>query len=149
MVEASELRQSPFLADIPDGDVQRLAEVAALVHFRESEIIFQAGTPAKNLYLLKSGSVLLSFPNGRALVVRQPGQALGWSSLVSPFHHTATAVCLTDSVLYQFRNAELFSLFRMDSGLATRITAKIQSVIQERKPYRMPPPAQRRGESRS
>ncbi len=149
MVEASELRQSPFLADVPDGDVQRLAELAVLVHFRESEMIFQAGTPAKNLYLLKSGSVLLSFPNGRSLVLRQPGQALGWSSLVSPFHHTATAVCLTDSVLYQFSNAELFSLFRMDSGLATRITAKIESVIQERKPYRMPHTAIGGGESRS
>lgn len=137
MVEASELRQSPFLADLPDGDVQRLAEVAVLVHFAESEIIFQANTPAKNLFLLKSGSVLLCFPNGRSLVVRRPGQALGWSSLVSPFHYTATAVCLTDSVLYQFSNAELFSLFRMDAGLATRITAKIESVIQERKPYRM------------
>lgn len=137
MVEASELRQSPFLADIPDGDVQKLAEVAVVAHFREGEIIFQANGPAKNFFLLKSGSVLLCFPNSRSLVVRRPGQALGWSSLVSPFHYTATAVCLTDSVTYQFSNTELFSLFRMDAGLATRITAKIESLIQERKPYRM------------
>lgn len=136
MVEVSELRQSPFLEDVPESDIQQLARIAVITNFREGEILFQVNHPARHLYLLKSGSVLLCFPNGRSLVVRKSGQALGWSSLVSPFYHTATGICLTDSVFYQFSNAELFELFRMNTALTSRIMAKIEIVIQERKPYR-------------
>ncbi|MEJ5348097.1 MAG: cyclic nucleotide-binding domain-containing protein [Desulfosoma sp.] len=138
MVELSELKQSPFLADVVESDIQQLARIASIVNFREGEILFQANSPARYLYILKSGCVLLCFPNGRSLVVGQSGQALGWSSLVSPLHYTATGICLTDSVFFQFTNAELFDLFRMDTTLATTIMAKIEVVIQERKPYRTP-----------
>lgn len=136
MVEVSELAQSPFLADIPESDIQQLARIAVISDFHEGAVLFQANQPARSLFLLKSGVVLLCFPSGRALVVRQPGQALGWSSLVSPLQYTATGICLTDSVFYEFRNAELFELFRMNTALASRIMAKIEAVMQERKPYR-------------
>ncbi|MGQ9485025.1 MAG: hypothetical protein ACUVSA_08620 [Desulfosoma sp.] len=43
---------------------------------------------------------------------------------------------MTDSVFYEFRNAELFELFRMNTALASRIMVKIEAVMQERKPYR-------------
>ncbi|ROQ93475.1 Crp/Fnr family transcriptional regulator [Desulfosoma caldarium] len=136
MVEVSELAQSPFLADIPESDIQQLAQIAILSNFHEGTVLFQAKQPARSLFILKSGAVLLCFPSGRALVVRQTGQALGWSSLVSPLHYTATGICLADSVFYEFRNAELFDLFRMNTPLASRIMAKIEAVMQERKPYR-------------
>lgn len=136
MVEVSELAQSPFLHDIPESDIHQLARIAVITNFHEGALLFQANHPARSLFLLKSGAVLLCFPNGRALVVRQSGQALGWSSLVSPLHYTATGICLTDSVFYEFRNAELFELFRMNTGLASRIMVKIEAVMQERKPYR-------------
>ena len=138
MVEVSELKQSPFLEDVPESDIQQLARIALITNFREGEMLFQANHPARYFYLLKSGSVLLCFPSGRSLVIRESGQPLGWSSLVSPLHHTATGICLTDSVFYQFSNAELFELFRMNTGLGSRIMAKIEAVIQQRKPYRAP-----------
>ncbi|MGQ9485026.1 MAG: hypothetical protein ACUVSA_08625 [Desulfosoma sp.] len=84
MVEVSELAQSPFLQDIPESDIHQLARIAVITNFHEGALLFQANHPARSLILLKSGAVLLCFPNGRALVVRQSGQLWAgpaWSAL--------------------------------------------------------------------
>ncbi|SHF49216.1 Cyclic nucleotide-binding domain-containing protein [Desulfacinum infernum DSM 9756] len=136
MIHSEELRQSPFLADFTESDIAHLAQIALPTRWRPGEAIFSARSPAKYLYILKSGSILLCFPNGRSFVVREPGQLLGWSSLVSPFHYTATGLCLTESTLFQFPNSELYKLFQMDAGLGQRVMQKIAAIMQERKPYR-------------
>ncbi|SMC25274.1 Cyclic nucleotide-binding domain-containing protein [Desulfacinum hydrothermale DSM 13146] len=136
MIPSAELQQSPFLDDLAESDRAHLAQIGVPTHWMPGEAIFTARSPAKYLYILKSGSILLCFPNGRSFVVREPGQLLGWSSLVSPFHYTATGLCLTESTLFQFPNSELYKLFQMDAGLGQRIMQKIATVMQERRPYR-------------
>ncbi len=136
MIDVAELKQNPFLADFNESDIALLAGIAVPTHWKAGESIFSARSPAKYLYILKSGSILLCFPNGRSFAIREPGQLLGWSSLVSPFHYTATGLCLTESTLYQFPNSELYQLFRMDASLGQKVMQKIASIMHERKPYR-------------
>jgi CRP-like cAMP-binding protein len=104
-------------------------------HWKEGETLFQVRSFANHLYILKSGSVLLCFPNGRALALRKPGQVIGWSSLVNPFRHTATGVCLTDVDLYEFPREEIYRLIQMDSNFGQSLMQKVMQTMNERKPY--------------
>jgi len=135
MVPTADLISLQFLEDFQESYLEALASIGAPSHWKEGETLFHARSPAQQLYLLKSGSVLLYFPDGRALAVRDPGQALGWSSLVNPFRHTATGLCLTDVDLYQFPREELYRLLQMDADFGQALMRKIVVTMHQRRPY--------------
>lgn len=136
MISTKELRDCDFLQGFSEPELTALASVASQKQWREGETLFQVGAPAVNLYILRSGTILLCFPNGRSMPLRERGQAIGWSSLTSPFKITATAVCLTDVNLYEFPGRELYRLIQMDASFGQRLMQKIAQVMENRKPYR-------------
>ncbi|HDL90570.1 MAG TPA: cyclic nucleotide-binding domain-containing protein [Thermodesulforhabdus norvegica] len=138
MISVNELKKCEFFRDFDDSELVQLAKLAFPSRWNEGELIFRSKTPAQHLYTLKKGAILLAYPNGRSIVVEKPGDTLGWSTLVSPFYHTATAICLTPVELIGFSKKDLFTLMQMDANLAQRIVQKIIPVMQQRRPYRRP-----------
>jgi len=136
MVSATELRESEFLKGFTEPELAALASVASHSRWAEGETLFREGSLAGYLYILKSGTILLHFPNGRSLPLRGGGHAIGWSSLVSPFKYTATAVCLTDADLYEFRGRDLYRLIQMDADFGKHLMRKISGIMEERRAYR-------------
>lgn len=139
MISVNALKKCVFFRDFDDSELVRLANLATPSRWKEGEVIFHAKMPAQYLYTLKLGAVLLAYPNGRGLVVDTPGEALGWSTLVSPYHYTATAICLTDVDLIDFSRNDLFDLMRMDAHLGQKIVQKLIPIMHKRRPYRRAP----------
>jgi CRP-like cAMP-binding protein len=136
MISTSELKSCQFLADLDESELSQLASIGTPSEWKEGETLFQARSPATHLYILKTGTLLLCFPNGRSFPIRSSGQAVGWSSLMSPFHYTATGIFLSDATVCQFPGRELYGLFQMNANLGYRIIEKISLISEQRKPYR-------------
>ncbi len=136
MVSTRELRETEFLRDFHESELSDLAGIAAHTRWKEGETIFHAGALAAALYLLRVGTILLCFPNGRSMPLRDEGHAVGWSSLVSPFRYTATAVCLSDVRLYEFSGRELYRLIQMNALFGQRLMQKIAQIMEQRDRYR-------------
>ncbi len=135
MISVNTLKRCTFFRDFNDQELLELAKLAIPSRWSEGETIFRARAPAQYLYTLKKGAVLLAYPNGRSIIVEEPGETIGWSTLVSPFHYTATAICLTDVELIGFARKDLFALMQMDANLAQKVIQKITPVMQKRRPY--------------
>lgn len=138
MINPSDLKNFDFPQGFTEAEFDALASVAVPTEWKEGETVFQARSTATRLYLLKTGTILLSFPNGSSLPLINSGHALGWSSMVSPFRYTATAICLTDAVLYEFPAPEMYRLIQMDADLAQRLMHKIAALMEQRRPYQRP-----------
>ncbi len=130
------LQRKGFLANFTEPEVETLMSIATKSSWREGETLFRARAAATHLYILRTGTILLVYPNGRSFPVRNGYQAIGWSTLVSPYHYTATGLCLTDVALFQLSRGDLFDLLRMDAGLGHRLMNEIARLMHERKPYR-------------
>lgn len=135
MISLSELGNYQFFEGLTEAELSALASIAVPMQCKEGETLFQARSTATHLYILKSGTVLLSYPSGSSIPLVNSGHALGWSSLVSPFRHTGTAICLTDTTLFQFAGSDLYRLLQMDSHLAQTLMQRIARVMEQRKPY--------------
>jgi CRP-like cAMP-binding protein len=135
MVNASELKGCLFSNGFTESELEALASVAVPTEWKEGEILFQARLVARYFHLLRSGTVLLSYPDGRSIPLANSGHGLGWSSLVSPFQYTASAICLTDVKTYQFMGQEMYRLIQMDANFAQSLMRKIAHIMEERKPY--------------
>ncbi|MBI3763310.1 MAG: DUF4445 domain-containing protein [Chloroflexi bacterium] len=115
-----QLRNVPALAALPDPALRKLAAVTDEVRFKKNQTIFEAGAEPTALYVVKEGSVALSFSlDGTAPTQTEvkPGELLDAVALARGRPHTATAkaTALNTKVLAIPRQ-EIVSLLEAQPG---------------------------------
>ena len=135
MIPTEELRKYEVFADLDPTELKFLANMAETTHAREGEVLIRAGMPARTLYILQQGGLMVAFPDGRAITFHKPGRVVGWSALVSPTRYTASVTCLTDCTLIAFSGSELLRLVQRNVAVGTKIMRKISQVLSRRLPF--------------
>lgn len=93
--------------------VQEIENIVVEESYDEGSLLFEKGEAALDFYILTKGNVELSIgENGYVThVVKKPGEAFGWSSLVDHHVYTASAVCTESTKLQRIRNEDLIDIF--------------------------------------
>ena len=135
MITIEELKRYEIFAELDLTELKLLSAMAEARHAREGEELIRVGSPARTLYILQQGGLMVAFPDGRAITLHKPGRVVGWSALVSPTQYTASVTCLTDSVLISFPGSELLRLVQRNVAFGTKIMRKISEVLSRRLPF--------------
>jgi CRP/FNR family cyclic AMP-dependent transcriptional regulator len=103
MVDAAMLRSVPLFANLADDDLDLLAGDLRRRRYARGQIIFAAGDPGDNLYLVESGTVKLAFTSaeGREVILdlMGPTDFFGDMALLDGESRSADAIALEPSVL--------------------------------------------------
>ncbi|MBW1982797.1 MAG: cyclic nucleotide-binding domain-containing protein [Deltaproteobacteria bacterium] len=134
MVQISDLKDYGIFAELDASELGLLARIGSEEYCTEGEVLIQAGLPARTLYVLRQGNLMVAFPDGRAITLHQPGRVVGWSALISPSYYTASVICLTDCTFIAFPGSELLRLVRSNVTFGTKIMRKISEVVSRRLP---------------
>jgi CRP-like cAMP-binding protein len=135
VITIEELKRYEIFAELDLTELKLLSAMAEEKHAREGEELIRVGSPARTLYILQEGGLMVAFPDGRAITLHKPGRVVGWSALVSPTHYTASVTCLTDSTLISFPGSELLRLVQRNVAFGTKIMRKISQVLGRRLPF--------------
>jgi CRP-like cAMP-binding protein len=100
----------------------------------EDTILFERGESAHNLYVLIEGSIELTIgDNGHVThVVKSPGEAFGWSSLVNHHVYTASAVCSSPTELIRIPSDKLNMIFESNPASGLRFFKSLAEIISKR-----------------
>jgi CRP-like cAMP-binding protein len=99
------LAPSELLNGLPPEATAAVMALGSEVHLAGGQVLFDLGSDATNLYVVKQGRIALTLPmdvRGQEQDVlieeRGPGQTVGWSALIPPHRFTlkATAPLGTD-----------------------------------------------------
>ena len=135
MITIQELKRYEIFAGLDLAELKLLSAMAEERQAREGEELIREGSPARTLYILQEGNLMVAFPDGRAITLHRPGRVVGWSALVSPTYYTASVTCLTDSILISFPGSELLRLVQRNVAFGTKIMRKISEVLSRRLPF--------------
>jgi CRP-like cAMP-binding protein len=135
VITIEELKRYEIFSEMDLTELKLLSAMAEERRAREGEELIRIGSPARNLYILQEGGLMVVFPDGRAITLHKPGRVVGWSALVSPTHYTASVTCLTDSILIAFPGSELLRLVQRNVAFGTKIMRKISEVLSRRLPF--------------
>jgi CRP-like cAMP-binding protein len=130
------LAEHPFLADLPDADLDLIAACGRNVHFAADEVIFEEGADADVFFVVRRGRVALSVhsPQGGALTIATigDGDVLGWSWLFPPYrwHFDAHATTATSAVALD--GACLRAKCEDDAALGYRLMQRFAGLVQQR-----------------
>jgi CRP-like cAMP-binding protein len=133
---ASLLADHPFFRDLPQHHLPTIAGCGRNVHFRPGEFIFRAGDDANELFLVRHGRVALEIATpGQAPITVQtvgPGDILGWSWLVPPYHRAFDAHVIEDARCVAFDAVCIRRKCDEDHDLGYEMLKRLAQVMEER-----------------
>ena len=141
MVSADLLKQYSFFKGFRYEQIKNLADIATQESYKADFLFWKKGDPAKNLYFVEEGKVVL-FMDAYRGTTRPPlwvsidlitkGDVMGWSSVIKPYVYTLGARCIDDTKATVFNGAKLRKLLNKDSKLAHKFMHATAKVIATR-----------------
>lgn len=103
------IKMSDFFMGMGKPFTVEVLDIAEKLSRNKGEILFHEGEPAKHFYVLLNGRVKLSLGDTGPVVymVRQPGEIIGWSSLIGRDKYSASGECMEETHLLMF-NRDFF-----------------------------------------
>ncbi len=141
MVPVGVLKECTFFKGFEDGELNKLSVLASEEKFLAGTHMYQNGDPAKSLYLIKKGKIVLYIdnymgPNKPPMQVTVDmiigGEAMGWSAVVEPYLYTLSALCIDDTQAIVIDAAGLRQLMNEDYALGFKIMQAIAKIIANR-----------------
>jgi len=141
MVSVDLLKQYTLFKGFSEEQIKKLADIATKESYKAGFQLWEKGDPAKNLYLLEEGKIILTMDTymGAATPPMQfpvdlitKGDAMGWSAVIEPYVYTLGARCIDDSKAIVFDGAKLRELLNKDSALGYKFMHATAKVIATR-----------------
>ena len=129
------LKSLDLFADLNFGELEQIAPLMHLMKVTEGEVLTRKGEPAGTFFIILSGNFMLSFNEERSFTLHNKGNIIGWSTVVTPFRYTGTAIALTDGLVLSMPGQEFLRLIQSNSALGEKIMRKINKIVSERMPY--------------
>lgn len=126
--------QSDIMWGLDRNFVKTFMACAAKKSHEKGDVLFHEGEPADNLYILLKGRVKLNIgENGCSIyTVDHPGEAFGWSSLVSRKSYTASAECRAETILLKFNAETLLKVLEDDLPNGLEFFKRLSGILGNR-----------------
>jgi CRP-like cAMP-binding protein len=135
VIPLEELSKYEIFVELGPAELKVLSGMAETTQAGAGDVLIRCGLPARTLYILQEGGLMVAFPDGRAITPHKSGSVVGWSALLSPNRYTASVTCLTDCKLIAFPGSELLRLIQRNVALGTKIMRKVSAVLSRRLPF--------------
>jgi len=123
-----------ILQGITEFTRQRILESAREESYAQRDFIFRQGEPAGHFFVLVEGRVRLSLGHEQLLayLVSEPGDLLGWSSLVEYETYSASAECLVPVKVLKIEKRRLDEILQQDPAGGMVVYKNLAAVIGRR-----------------
>lgn len=117
------LRDVSLFEGLPEGDLQKLAEIARGAELEAGEVLFEEGDPGEAFYIVYDGAIEIlkeSADGSEKLAVRRDGEGFGEMALIDESARSATARAMEASRLIVVDRESFRELLKEDQ-LASRM----------------------------
>lgn len=137
--EFSELQ---IFEGLSEAQLKLLASVFEVASFEANELIFEQGQPARYMYVLIEGEVVIRYKpyDGPALVVSRipPGGVFGWSTILSRSAYTSGAEAVVKSSACRISSSQLKTICENEPETGAVLMERFANAIAERRSTRTP-----------
>ena len=114
--------------------MEEITNICSEKNYTKDTVLFKQGEKAECMYILEKGTINLIIKNQGTLVysLSEPGEVLGWSSLVEPGIYTASGVCSTDIKVLKIEREKLNKIFDRFPNTGLNVLRRLGGVFSKR-----------------
>jgi CRP-like cAMP-binding protein len=126
--------ESYLFVGLSEGLIKELEEALVEEEYEEGSLIFQQGEAAKDLFVLESGRVRMTFGGQGpvSMTIRNSGEVFGWSSVVLNDTYFSTAESLSKTRLRRVSGKRLQEIFESYPSDGLDFYRRLARVIRRR-----------------
>lgn len=131
-LNAAEIKQFELFRQL---SAEQWAEVYPLFHHLwliEGEQLIRQKDRARTFFILLRGHFMIHYEDGRAFTLKEKGDVMGWSAVITPFEYTASVTALTDGEVLSIPGPRFLELIQNNAALGEKMVKKIIEIIHRR-----------------
>jgi CRP-like cAMP-binding protein len=128
-----------LLNGLSSAEAEQILELGTRLIVPSGTLLFRLGDPADRLFLTERGRIRLTLPmhlRGKEEDVlveeRSPGQTVGWSALIPPYHFTLSAAASLDTEVIALPQKVLREYMAAQPAVGCKIALNLAVVIGHR-----------------
>jgi CRP/FNR family cyclic AMP-dependent transcriptional regulator len=128
-----------LLNGLSPAEAEQILELGTRLIVPSGTLLFRLGDPADRLFLTERGRIRLTLPmhlRGKEEDVlveeRSPGQTVGWSALIPPYHFTLSAAASLDTEVIALPQKVLREYMAAQPAVGCKIALNLAVVIGHR-----------------
>jgi len=128
------IRETELFKGMNFKELQIIAGICSEESYQKGTVIFRQNDPAKSLLILEEGAVDLIVQNGGTLTyeITEPGEVLGWSSMLENGRYTASVICATDLKAVKIDKHKLDRIFKLHPDVGLKVIKRLAAVFTRR-----------------
>lgn len=136
MITIDDLKGAPVLQGLSDEVFGKLAGIATEQAIHEGDVVYDAKDTAENVYIIKSGKIILEADLAEGMTVSlaaiKPGYIFGWYGMVPSTTHTLHAKAVADGSLIVLPGDDLRMLMDEDHDFGYQFMNKMYLLLKDR-----------------
>ena len=128
------LKQGDLFWGMDKDFVKAAMDAATKLTLEEGQVVFKEGDPAQAFYILVKGRIKLTLgdKSREVYVAYQPGEIIGWSSLIGRETLSATAHCLESTILSKVDRQEFLDLLNQYPSEGATLFERVATMLGDR-----------------
>ena len=130
------MRELPVFESLTTGELVQIERVLHERHYTPGEVVFNEGEPGAGLYLIKKGEISIrkkiSGSDDLQLALIPERGFFGELALLDEIPRSASAVAVTQSILYGFSKPDLEHLLERNQWLGIKIILNLSKLVRRR-----------------
>jgi CRP-like cAMP-binding protein len=128
------LKQGDLFWGMDKDFVKKAMDISTKESFEEGAAVFREGDPASAFYILVKGRIKLTLgeKSREVYVAYQPGEIIGWSSLIGRDRLSATAHCLEETILSRLDRDQFLDVLKQHPTDGATLFQRVAAMLGNR-----------------
>ena len=130
------MRELPVFESLTTGELVQIERVLHERHYTPGEVVFNEGEPGAGLYLIKKGEISIRKKimgsDDLQLALIPERSFFGELALLDEMPRSASAIAVTQSILYGFSKPDLEHLLERNQRLGIKIIMNLSKLVSRR-----------------
>ncbi len=128
------LKQGDLFWGMDKDFVKSAMELSTKENLEEGKAVFKEGDPANAFYILVKGRIKLTLgeKSREVYVAYQPGEVIGWSSLIGRDVMSATATCLEPTIVSRLDKDGFLKIIEANPSEGTTLFQRLATMLGNR-----------------
>ena len=128
-VAVEKVTKAALFQGLSEEEIKKVLSIGQVKNCNPGDVVFKEGDEAVHIYIVEDGKLAIQTAEKQTVYTASAGDTLGWSTLISPYKRTASAVALDKARVVIIDQAKLQEFCEKNLPIGYKITRNVGRMI--------------------